>query len=184
MSGPDSPWARPCRTIVTVTSAIFSPDGRRIVVTASSYGMKSVWDAATGERLAVTHRLGITSAVFSPDGRQIVTFNYLDRAAQVWDAGTGQSVAAPLLHEKFVTSAAFSPDGRRIVTASQDRTARLWDAVFGLPGWRAPAAPVRSRLRGLQPGRAPDCHVLRRPRGAPMGRRDGTARGCDAAAPG
>jgi WD40 repeat protein len=30
-----------------------------------------------------------------------------------------------------VTSAAFSPDGARIVTASNDRTARLWDANTG-----------------------------------------------------
>jgi WD40 repeat protein len=28
-----------------------------------------------------------------------------------------------------VTSAAFSPDGSRIVTASQDSTARIWDAA-------------------------------------------------------
>ena len=29
------------------------------------------------------------------------------------------------------TSAAFSPDGTRIVTASDDSTARLWDAATG-----------------------------------------------------
>ena len=30
-------------------------------------------------------------------------------------------------------SAQFSPDGKRIVTASQDNTARVWDAQTGQP---------------------------------------------------
>jgi hypothetical protein len=34
-------------------------------------------------------------------------------------------------HESDVTSAAFSPDGARIVTASDDQTARIWDAATG-----------------------------------------------------
>jgi WD40 repeat protein len=34
-------------------------------------------------------------------------------------------------HEGSVFSAAFSPDGSRIVTASDDDTARIWDAATG-----------------------------------------------------
>ena len=30
-----------------------------------------------------------------------------------------------------MSSAAFSPDGTRIVTASDDKTARIWDAATG-----------------------------------------------------
>jgi WD40 repeat protein len=43
-----------------------------------------------------------------------------------------QAIGEPLKgHEGAVRSAAFSPDGKRIVTASDDTTARLWDAATG-----------------------------------------------------
>ncbi|HEX7841255.1 MAG TPA: hypothetical protein VF469_27440 [Kofleriaceae bacterium] len=36
-------------------------------------------------------------------------------------------------HSSRVLAATFSPDGTRVVTASQDKTARVWDATTGQP---------------------------------------------------
>jgi WD40 repeat protein len=46
----------------------------------------------------------------------------------VWDAKTGAEALTLKGHTDRVLSASFSPDGTRIVTASDDSTARVWDA--------------------------------------------------------
>jgi hypothetical protein len=43
---------------------------------------------------------------------------------------TGKPLGEPIRHEGEVRSAQLSPDGQWVVTASDDRTARLWDAVI------------------------------------------------------
>ena len=51
-------------------------------------------------------------------------------------------------------SAAFSPDGKRIVTASEDKTARLWDAETGKPiGEPLTGHADAVSERGVQPRR-------------------------------
>jgi hypothetical protein len=47
---------------------------------------------------------------------------------QIWDAKTRAAIAKLEGHTDIVESAAWSPDGTRIVTASDDKTARIWEA--------------------------------------------------------
>ena len=117
----------------TVTSARFSPDGRRIV-TGSWDKTARVWDAQNGQPLTdpLPHAGAVTSVQFSPDGQRILSSS-ADNTARIWDAQTGQALTDPLRHSDGVISAEFSPDGRKVVTASHDHTARVWDAQTGRP---------------------------------------------------
>ena len=54
------------------------------------------------------------------------------RKIRVWDAKR-KTRKANLDIESDVFSLAFSPDGLRVVTASEDSSARLWDAKTGKP---------------------------------------------------
>jgi WD40 repeat protein len=114
----------------TVWDAAFSPDGK-YVVTASDDHTARVWDALTGQAVAVLRgHEDSGSAAFSPDGKYVV-MNDGDHTARVWEALTGQAVAVLRGHEDAVTSAVFSPDGKYIVTASWDKTALVWEALTG-----------------------------------------------------
>jgi len=66
-------------------SAVFSPDGTR-VVTASADHTARVWDAVTGEPRGppLAHQGTVYHAVFSPDGTRIVTAS-ADHTARIWD---------------------------------------------------------------------------------------------------
>ncbi|TDG29566.1 hypothetical protein E2C05_17620 [Paracraurococcus ruber] len=114
-----------------VHHAAFSPDGARLI-TASVDGTARVWDAGTGERIALCegHGDSVLHSAFSPDGTRLVTASE-DETARVWDAETGKQLAACEGHGGSVWHAAFSLDGTRVVTASVDGTARVWDAETG-----------------------------------------------------
>jgi WD40 repeat protein len=117
-------------------SVAYSGDGKRIV-TGGEDGTARVWEAATGKELIPLkgHTCKVLSAVaFSPDGTRILSGGggkmgaMAPGEAKVWDTATGKEVFALEGHTHSVTSVAFSPDGTRMVTASEDTTAKVWDA--------------------------------------------------------
>jgi WD40 repeat protein len=113
--------------------AEFSSDGGRIV-TASADNSARIWDAHSGEQLAVLkgHTDRLWSASFSHDGSRVVTASN-DGTARLWNAATGDPIAVLQGHEDAVTVASFSADGQRIVTSSDDGTARVWNGLTGAP---------------------------------------------------
>ncbi|MBQ6950009.1 MAG: TIR domain-containing protein, partial [Clostridia bacterium] len=112
----------------TVHSAVFSPDGKRIV-TASDDGTAKIWDAETLLELGTLKGGWFLPnfAAYSPDGKRIVTASW-DETAKIWDAKTFQELGTLDGHTDSVNVAAYSLDGKRIVTASDDGTAKIWDA--------------------------------------------------------
>ena len=118
---------------LAVRMAAFSPDGRRIV-TASLDDTAQIWDADNGMQLAVLPDRSylVRDAAFSPDGQRIaIAAASEEQTVRIVDATTARDIVGLAGHEGIVRSVAFSPDGRRIVTASNDRTARIWDADTG-----------------------------------------------------
>ncbi len=116
-----------------ISSVAFSRDGTRVVA-ASSNGTARIWNASTGEGIAVLrgHLAAVNSVAFSPDGTRIATASS-DGTARIWDASNGDE--AIVLKDPgvgiVVNSVAFSPDGARVVTALSDGVAHIWNASTG-----------------------------------------------------
>jgi hypothetical protein len=94
-----------------VTSAVFSPDGARIL-TASADNTARLWDGGSGKLLAT----------FQHEGEVISVAQEKSWLTRVF--------GPTFQHESEVSSAVFSPDGAQILTVSRDKTARLWDAAI------------------------------------------------------
>jgi WD40 repeat protein len=115
----------------SVTSVVFSSDGRHIVTGSHDHTAK-IWDAVTGKEILTLkgHESEVSSVAISLNGTRIVTGSA--HTVKVWDAVTGRDILTLKGQKGPVSSVAFSPDGTRLATGGRDdHVAKVWDAVTG-----------------------------------------------------
>ncbi|MGE5203273.1 MAG: hypothetical protein ACM3O6_14540, partial [Acidobacteriota bacterium] len=96
-------------------------------LTGSDDGTARLWEAATGDELAVLrgHEDFFYSAVFDRSETRVLTAS-ADGTAGIWDVATGTELAVLRGHEGAIVIAVFDSSGERMLTASEDKTARIW----------------------------------------------------------
>ena len=106
------------------------------MLTITSHGTTTVWNAGTGQFVAsIAPDQIIRRADFSPDGRRVLAST--GASASVWDATTGRPLTLTMFHKTSSLHAAFSPDGRYVVTSGLREMSlngvQVWDAATGHP---------------------------------------------------
>jgi len=79
------------------------------------------------------HERLVRSIQVHPDGRRVLTASFDGTVRVSWIDPAPDAMTFVLKHRGAVMDACFSGDGQWILSASQDRTARIWDANSGLP---------------------------------------------------
>jgi len=111
-----------------VKSVAFSRDGN-ILASGGWDNAISLWDVATGRKLAVLqgHTLGVSALSFAPDGKTLFSASP-DGTVKLWDIASKKSTHTLHAHSTTVYALAISPNGKTIAAAGADRLIDLWDA--------------------------------------------------------
>jgi WD40 repeat protein/tetratricopeptide (TPR) repeat protein len=115
-------------------SAIFSPDGSRLLQLSAEDGFCIMRDPRTLEPFSqlLQHDSAVTAAGFSLDGTLLAT-GTSNGCVRVWDARPGVMVSVPMQQEKAIVFINFSTDGRHVLLVSGDGTARALETRRGKP---------------------------------------------------
>lgn len=128
-----------------VTSVVFSSDGRYVVTTAKDPDAK-LWETETGVNIGIfkTSHVDVYAVAFEPQGNVLATGSFFGEGNTVmlwkvhdreWGDGNynwlGKLEGNAVGYTEMVHAMRFSPDGRFLFAASDDGTARQWDARTG-----------------------------------------------------
>jgi phosphomannomutase len=99
-----------------ITSAAFSPDGNKIVTTATNFDI-GIWEAKTLKLLSILKgQATATRVVFSHDALLLASAGD-ENTVHLWSVATGESLFA-IRADGSVTALAFSPDGTSLVIST------------------------------------------------------------------
>ncbi len=116
-----------------VNSAVFSPDGSKIL-SGSSDNTLILWDVQTGEiiRRFEGHTGAVNGVIYSLDGQTAISGSD-DGTLIQWDIETGGIIRRYEEHTDRVTVVALSPDGTMFASGSADRMIIVFDLASVQP---------------------------------------------------
>ena len=124
----------------TLSSIVYSPDGRTLAAVGLEDDTVRLWSSGTGKHKATfkhtnaRREYDISSVAYSPDGNTlaIVGGYYKDHKGTVylWHVQTRKR---KIIYEgpDYISSVAYSPDGRTIATGSWNGKIQVWHTVTG-----------------------------------------------------
>lgn len=134
-----------------VNTVAFSLDGT-MLATGSGDKLVTLWDTATGERLAelAGHREFVRVVAFHPKDPDLLASASADRTIRLWSLSGRRPPRELSGHDDWIRCLAFTPDGSTLpdggtmlASGGADGTIRLWDPRTGelVRGTRRTAGP-------------------------------------------
>jgi|GEM_PF-4476671 len=114
-----------------ITGLVFSPDDRFLLSTNADKSVATLWDTATGARVAllVGHTATLSCSAVHPTGAFFATGDAAG-IVKLWDTKAGREIASLKAHGAKVRNLVFLGDGSRLLTSGQDGSVKVWVLDF------------------------------------------------------
>ncbi len=110
----------------SILCLMFSPDGRYLAASDSSYQIK-LWDLVADREVALLlgHQGWVWHLAFSPNGKYLLSGSS-DRTIRVWELATGSCLQVLDSHQDWVWRVAFGLGNNLAISIGADRYLKIW----------------------------------------------------------